>query len=54
MDPSFDWSLVSADDRTKMLNGSFKISLRGTASTGFQTKGANASLQVTFTFTAFE
>jgi hypothetical protein len=54
MDPSLDWSLMSADDRTKMLNGSFKVSLRGSASTGFQTKGANASLQVTFTFTAFE
>lgn len=54
MDPAFDWTQVTAEDRTTMLNGSFKVVLRGPAATGFSTKGADARLQVTFTFTAFK
>ena len=54
MSPSFDWAMVSPDDRTRMLNGSFKVSLRGSAAIGFQSKAADASLETTFTFTAFE
>ncbi len=54
MSPNFDWAMVSPDDRTRMLNGSFKVSLRGPAASGFQSKGADASLETTFTFTAFE
>ena len=51
---SFDWTQVGAPDVDKMLGGSFKVVLRGPAAAGFDTKGADASLQVTFTFTAFE
>jgi hypothetical protein len=51
---SFDWSQVGTPDVDKMLGGSFKVVLRGPAATGFETKGAEASLQLTFTFTAFE
>jgi hypothetical protein len=49
----FDWSKVSATDRSEMLGGGFKVALRGPAATDFATKGADASLQVTFTFAAF-
>lgn len=38
----------------KLLGGSFKVVLNGPAAAGFTAKGANADLQVTFTFTAFE
>ncbi|HUS32091.1 MAG TPA: hypothetical protein VMZ53_26510 [Kofleriaceae bacterium] len=51
---SFDWSQVGTADVDKMLGGSFKVVLRGPAATGFETKGAEASMQLTFTFTAFE
>jgi hypothetical protein len=54
MSPTFDWSLVTATDQAKLLGGSFKVVLRAPAAVGFSTKGANASLQTTFTFTAFE
>ena len=54
MDPSFDWSMVAPADQARMLKGSFKVSLRGSAAAGFQTKGADASLEARFTFTAFE
>jgi hypothetical protein len=50
----FDWTQVGTDDVEKMLGGSFKVVLRAPAATGFETKGAEASLQLTFTFTAFE
>jgi len=51
---SFDWSQVGTADVDKMLGGSFKVVISGPAAAGFETKGAEASLQVTFTFTAFE
>lgn len=54
MTPSFDWSKVAATDQPKILGGGFKVVLRGTAAADFATKGADASLQVTFTFTAFQ
>lgn len=54
VDPNFDWSRVALADQTKMLNGSFKVVLRGPAAVGFVGKGANASLQMMFTFTSFE
>jgi hypothetical protein len=54
VDPVFEWSLVADQDRPKMLAGSFKVVVRGPAAAGFATKGAEASLQTTFTFTAFE
>jgi len=45
---------VSAVDFPKLLNGSFKVVIRGSAAPGFSTKGAEANLQATFTFTAFD
>ena len=45
---------VPAADFTKLLNGSFKVVIRGTAAPGFIGKGAEAALQTTFTFAAFE
>ena len=54
MDPTFDWSAVSAGDQTSMLQGSFKVVLRGASAASFSGKGAEASLQLTFTFAAFE
>jgi len=53
MSTVFDWSQVSAADRTEMLGGSFKVVLRAPAATDFSSKAAEASLQVTFTFAAF-
>ena len=54
----FDISLAGAEiapqDFTKYLDGSFKVVARGTAATGFTSKGAEAVLQLTFTFAAFE
>ena len=37
-----------------MLGGSFKVVLTAPPAADFATKGAEASLTVTFTFTAFE
>ena len=54
MDITFDWAQVAATDRTKMLGGSFKVVLRGPAAATFSSKGADASLQTTFTFDAFQ
>ena len=51
---TFDGGAIPAADYAKMLNGSFKVELRGPASAGFMGKGADADLQVTFRFTAFE
>ena len=45
---------VSDIDYEKLLSGSFKVVIRGNAALDFQTKGAAANLQVTFTFAAFE
>ena len=53
MSTTFDWSKVTAADRTEMLGGSFKVVLRAPAATTFANAGADASLQVTFTFAAF-
>ena len=51
---SFDGSTVGAADFQQMLNGSFKVSVRGPAASGFASAGASASVQTTFTFAAFE
>lgn len=50
----FESPAVTADDYVKLLAGSFKVVIRGTAAPGFSTKGAEANLQVAFTFAAFE
>ncbi len=49
----FQSSQVTATDFPKMLTGSFKVVIRGTAAVGFSTKNAEANLQATFTFAAF-
>ena len=45
---------MAPQDFTKYLGGSFKVVARGTAAPGFDAKGAEASLQLTFTFAAFQ
>lgn len=50
----FDWSLVGAQDIPKFLGGGFKIVLNAPAASEFSTKGAEAALQLTFTFSAYE
>lgn len=52
--PSFDWSAVGDHDVAKMLGGSFKVVLNAPAAAEFATKGAEAVLQLTFTFSAYE
>ena len=54
LDASFDSDTLTEFDYLKLLGGGFKVVLRGPAATGFMAKGADADLQVTFTFTAFE
>ena len=45
---------VGAPDHEKILGGSFKVVLSATPATDWAGKGAEASLQLTFTFSAFE
>lgn len=54
LDIAFRSDALPAADFTKLLNGSFKVVIRGSAAAGFSAKGAEASLQTTFTFAAFE
>jgi hypothetical protein len=55
VDTTFDTADGTNDaDFAKMLNGSFKVVMRGNAAVGFTTKGADANIQATFTFAAFE
>jgi len=54
MDVVFDWSQVAAADQAAMLGGSFKVVLRAPAAATFASKGADATLQTTFTFDAFK
>lgn len=51
---SFSSTSVGDADYAKLLGGSFKVILRGPAAAGFESKGAEADLQATFTFAAFE
>jgi hypothetical protein len=52
---SFDMAMDVGDpDVAKILGGSFKVVLNAPAAADFSTKGAEAVLQLTFTFTAFE
>jgi hypothetical protein len=54
LDPSFDSDALPDFDFIKLLGGSFKVVLRGPAASGFTTKGADADIQATFTFAAYE
>jgi hypothetical protein len=51
---SFDAAAVSDVDYPKLVGGSFKVVIRGPSATDFESKGADANLQLTFTFAAFE
>lgn len=54
LDALFDSGAMAAADYEKLLQGSFKVVIRGAAADAFETKGGDADLQVTFQFTAFE
>lgn len=54
LDVSFDSDDVGGDDWARLLGGSFKVVIRGDAAPEFTTKGADADLQLTFTFAAYE
>jgi hypothetical protein len=47
-------STVAAQDLPELLTGSFKVVLRGPAAASFPQAGAEANLQVTLTFEAFQ
>ena len=51
---SFTPASISPADFTKLLTGSFSVVIRGSAASGFSTKGAEANMQLTFTFAAFD
>ena len=51
---AFDPSAVGPADYTKLVGGNFKVAMAAPTATDFATKGAEASLTITFTFTAYE
>lgn len=54
VDVVFDSAGLGDADYAKLLGGSFKVVIRGPAAAAFEAKGAEANLQLTFTFAAFE
>jgi hypothetical protein len=54
MTVSFDPASMSPADYADLVQGSFKVALTGTSAPGFAAASANASLQTTFGFTAYE
>jgi len=55
LDVTFDSDKIVGEDRTRLLNGSFEAAIRGPAAAGFTSpNAAEASLQLTFTFEAYE
>jgi hypothetical protein len=54
MDVDFNSDDFAGVDRTNLLAGKFKVVIRGSAATGFASKGAEANLQLTLQFRAFE
>lgn len=54
LDLDWDADAVSGVDLPKLVGGSFKVVIRGDAAANFETKGADADLQVTLKFEAFE
>ena len=51
---TFSSASLGDADYDKLVGGSFKVVLRGPATADFSTKGADADLQATFTFAAYE
>ncbi len=54
VDVVFDSDELGETDYEKLLGGSFKVVIRGPVAVAFEGKGADATLQLTFTFAAFE
>lgn len=54
VDVSLDGHSIAPQDFAKYLGGSFKVVARGSAAAGFASKGAEATLQLTFTYAAFD
>jgi hypothetical protein len=55
LDVDFDSDAITGEDRSRLLNGSFKAAIRGPAAAGFaKPNSAEANLQLTFTFEAYE
>ncbi|HTM20202.1 MAG TPA: hypothetical protein VL172_06840 [Kofleriaceae bacterium] len=53
-DATFDSADMGAADYDRLLTSAFDVAIRGPAAAEFTTKGADADLQLTFTFQAFE
>lgn len=51
---TFDSSTLASADFAKLLAGSFKVVIRGPAAATFEAAGADADLQLTLTFAAYE
>lgn len=51
---SFTSTTLGAADLAKVIGGNFKVVIRGPAGADFATKGADADLQLTLTFAAYE
>jgi len=51
---AFDSDALGSADYGKLLGGSFGVVVRGPAAADFQSKGAEAELEVTLAFTAYE
>lgn len=54
MTVQFDYAALPPQDLAKFYAGSYKVVLAGPAAATFKGKGADADLQATFTFQAFE
>ena len=54
MSVAFQPDAIAPQDTAKFLGGGFKVVLRGNAGAGFASKGAEADLELTFAFAAFE
>ena len=54
LEATFTSDGVASVDWTKLLGGSFKVAIRGPAGADFETKGADADLQLTLSFVAYE
>ena len=54
LDATFDSSALATADMSKLLGGSFKVVIRGPAAATFEAAGADADLQLTLTFAAYE
>ena len=50
----FDSTQLSPTDQDKLIEGGFDVVIRGTAADGFAKAGADADLQLTFTFNAYK